>query len=50
MEDIANEVLLGTGWFAEDDVTLVCPCGNSIEWDGDCPECGPSPLKGMGLI
>lgn len=37
-------------WDIEDDVTLICPHGHPIEWDGKCPEGCDSPLKKMGLI
>ncbi len=50
MTEMANEILAGTGWEAEHESVLICPCGNTIEWDGQCPECGPSPLRSMGLI
>lgn len=50
MTEFANEILEGTDWFAESDETLICPCGDVIEWDGECNECGPSPLRTMGLI
>lgn len=38
------------GWEVEDDRTMICPCGEQIEHDGDCDECGPSPFKLMGMI
>lgn len=50
MTEMANELLEGTDWEAIDDCTLSCPCGDCIEWDGRCDECGPSPLTMMGLI
>lgn len=50
MLDMANELLDGTGWEADSTETLVCPCGDCIEWDGECSECGSSPLRTMGLI
>lgn len=30
--------------------TLICPCGNEIETDGDCPEGCESPLKTIGIL
>ena len=29
---------------------IVCPCGTSIEDDGECPEGHVSPLRQAGLI
>ena len=47
--DIANEILAGTGWEALDDVTIECPEGHQMEWDGEC-HCGPSMLRQLGMI
>jgi hypothetical protein len=30
--------------------SMVCPCGNEIEMDGECPNGCRSPLMGLGLI
>jgi hypothetical protein len=43
-------MLRGSGWYVIDDCTLECGCGSSIEWDGACGACGPSPLRAMGVI
>jgi hypothetical protein len=48
MDEYLNEIL-PEGWEAEDDL-LICPCGNTIEHDGRCPEGCVSPLLSMGLI
>jgi hypothetical protein len=48
--EMAAEILDGTGWDVEDDTCLICPCGNTIEYDGRCPECGPSPFITLGMI
>lgn len=37
-------------WTVQDDVTLVCPDGHAIEWDGTCPDGLVSPLVEMGVI
>lgn len=34
----------------ESEETIVCPEGETIEWDGDCDCHGPSPVKTLGLI
>lgn len=45
---------LPDGWEIEEgygmDFLFICPCGNTIEQDGRCPECGPSPMVAMGMI
>lgn len=38
------------GWEYIDDTALSCPCGHSIEWDGQCPEGHVSPLRAAGMI
>ncbi len=52
MAEMAREILddAGSDWEVEDESVLICPCGDTIEWDGACPECGPSPLRTLGLI
>lgn len=50
MDDILIDLCDSYGWDYIDDVTLGCPCGNCIEHDGECDECGPSPLRLAGLI
>lgn len=47
--------LLPEGWDIDSEVygldcLLVCPCGVTIEQDGQCPEGHVSPLRTMGLI
>ena len=37
-------------WEVRDDSILVCPCGNYIEWDGECPEGHVSPIRAAGFI
>ena len=37
-------------WEVEDETTLICPCGDPIEWDGECESGHQSPLIRMGLI
>lgn len=50
--DLLSELtsLLPPDWDAEDDTTLVCPCGHVIELDGRCPNGHVSPLRENGLI
>jgi len=46
----AMMILEGTGWEVESAETLICPCGDTLEWDANCIECGPNPLMAEGLI
>lgn len=57
--DILEEVLqsvgaLDAGWEVEGgmgmDALLICPCGHTIEQDGQCPDGCISPLRTNGLI
>lgn len=52
MDDMIEllEEILPDGWEVVDDCTLVCPHGNTIEYDGRCPEGCTSPLIDMGMI
>jgi hypothetical protein len=50
MDEMIEELCAGTGWHYIDDVTLECPCGELLEHDAACDECGPNPLQQMGLI
>ena len=50
LEEMAREIVAGTGWEVESDVSIICPCGDQWEWDSACPDCGPNPLMAMGLI
>lgn len=51
MRDMLAEVLRGSKWEPGDyGDSVVCPCGEEIELDGECSECGPSPLLAMGVI
>ena len=43
------EVELPEGWDSMDD-ELICPCGDTIELDGECPEGHVSPLRLAGMI
>jgi len=36
-------------WEATPFGDLICPCGDTIELDGVCPEGHKSPLMGMGI-
>lgn len=45
--------LLPEGWETDGfgfDSCLICPHGETIEQDGECPEGCVSPLREMGLI
>lgn len=33
-----------------DDSVIRCPCGHSIEWDGQCPDGCRSPMLALGII
>lgn len=47
---IPKEVL-PDGWHEEPHINgLICPCGSSIELDGECPNGHVSPLVKKGLI
>lgn len=56
MEDLDSLIdgMLPEGWEREEgfgmDFLLVCPCGDTIEQDGTCPQGCESPLRTMGLI
>lgn len=57
MDELMNELeeLLPEGWEIHDpemgmDFLLECPCGDTIEQDGRCPEGHVSPLRTLGLI
>lgn len=42
-----------TGWETDGyglDSNFVCPCGRTLEQDGECPRCGPTPMRKAGLI
>lgn len=43
------EVELPEDWDSMDDA-LICPCGDTIELDGECPEGHVSPLRLAGMI
>ena len=52
MDDV-QEMIEDAGfhdWEVQDDVTLICPHGNTIEWDGQCSKGCISPLMELGLI
>lgn len=49
------ESILPEGWEIDDpsygsSCLLICPCGDTIEQDGVCPEGHESPLRAMGMI
>ena len=44
------ESIMPDGWEVQDDVTLICPCGDPVEYDGQCSEGHVSPLRTMGMI
>lgn len=48
MDEMIRE-LLPDDWEVDDGL-LICPCGNTIEQDGRCPEGCVSPLITMGMI
>ena len=51
--DDIQELLDGEGygdWTVENDAVIICPCGEGIEWDGACSDCGSSPFVKLGLI
>lgn len=51
-DEMLNE-LLPEGWQTDGyglDALLICPCGNTIEQDGRCPQGCVSPLREQGLI
>lgn len=57
MDDMAEEIrsLLPEGWDIDNesdgvDILLVCPHGDAIEQDGECPKGCVSPLRAQGLI
>lgn len=54
MSEMTEEILedIAPDWSTDgvDDSVLICPCGDRIEQDGECPRCGPSPLRLAGLI
>lgn len=54
MEDQLIAIAEQYGWEYETGFgtsgNFICPCGYTIEQDGECSECGPSPLRRAGLI
>jgi hypothetical protein len=53
MEELAVMLLEENGfdnWEVESDVTLICPCGDTIEWDGTCSDGCVSPLIQLGVM
>lgn len=53
MFDDLLEEILPEGWETDGygmDSLLICPCGDTIEQDGICPQGCESPLRTMGLI
>ena len=54
MEQMLQELAEQFGWDYETGYgtsgLFICPCGNSIERDGRCGECGPSPALRAGLM
>lgn len=53
MPEEAQEILEENGytnWGVVDEVTLTCPHGATIEWDGQCPQGCVSPLRVLGMI
>lgn len=56
MEDEREEwmgILLPKGWSTDgygSSACFICPCGDTIEQDGECPEGHMSPLVRLGLI
>lgn len=51
MRDLLEQLLADTEWevgFYGD--TLICPCGNEIELDGQCPEGCVSVVRQLGFI
>lgn len=51
-EDMAREIIrdLAPDWEVENDAVLICPCGERVEYDGECPEGHVSPLRAAGMI
>lgn len=46
-------ILLPKGWSTDgygSSANFICPCGDMIEQDGECPEGHMSPLVRLGLI
>lgn len=55
MDDFEEMIqsILPEGWDTDGfgaDCLLICPCGDLVEQDGECPEGHVSPLRTMGLI
>lgn len=44
------QTICGDDWEVVDESVLVCPCGDTIEWDGECPQGCVSPIRAMGMI
>jgi len=45
-----DAVIDGTEWTTDPTGVLICPCGNRVEDDGNCPNGHESPLLSAGLI
>ena len=49
MQDIFDSFGFGD-WLAQDGSVIICPEGEALEPDGECPCHGPSPLIVLGVI
>lgn len=52
MDELLEEIG-AAGWSSDGmgvDALLICPCGDTIEQDGRCPQGCVSPLRTAGLI
>lgn len=48
--NMKSQFVEGTDWTVSADNMLICPCGNRVEDDGQCPNGHVSPMRKAGLI
>lgn len=54
MGEYLQQIAQSMGWDYEVEYgtsgNFICQCGDLIEQDGQCSDCGPSPAMRLGLI
>lgn len=45
-----EQLIEGTDWTTDGLGTFICPCGNRVEDDGQCPNGHKSPMLKAGII
>ena len=50
LQEMINEAGFLAGWEMVSDVSIDCPCGYTIELDGECPDGCVSAVRQLGMI